>query len=344
MGSMKRNYEIDIIKALCIISIVFAHAGHKTLWFRYIFLFGFYFASGMVFKIKPFKIFFWTKIKRIYLVFIISNIFASCVVYLLNRLTGYAWNGIGIEEIVFFNYKYNIMAPSWFLLPTFCISFIMYLLLKYIKKDYILFLVGIASLMSVVMFKEYLNGVEWNHCAIMTNVLIGLFCYICGYIYNKTIGLQRFIIGKCGVILFLFSVIILFAARFLQFEIDLRVGYINKPILMIVVIVGGIYFWLYTAKVINKYAKLSKILAYIGQRSMSIMLFHIMSFNVVTLFNIFVLHYDYQYDEKNWQNIIVNGYTNVLAYCIAGILVPLAIGYIIDLTKKHLKNRMKASK
>lgn len=51
----KRIEELDIIKAICITGIVFAHAGHSLGWIGYFYVYGFYFVAGVTWRDKPFS-------------------------------------------------------------------------------------------------------------------------------------------------------------------------------------------------------------------------------------------------------------------------------------------------
>lgn len=92
----ERIAEFDIIKGICIIGIVFSHAGHELMWLSYIFLFGFYFVGGATYRDKPLKNFFLSKMKRIYVPFVISNIFGEFICCLMRILTKY---GGGVQFV-----------------------------------------------------------------------------------------------------------------------------------------------------------------------------------------------------------------------------------------------------
>ncbi len=127
----KRVDEYDIIKGICIIGIVFSHAEHELIWLSYFYLFGFYFISGVTYRDKPFLKFTISKLKRIYFPFVLANLLAKIACFFVYKFTGhiedYNWAGY-IFSILRFNLQESIMAPSWFLFPLFCISFLFYFL------------------------------------------------------------------------------------------------------------------------------------------------------------------------------------------------------------------------
>lgn len=89
----RRNAELDVIKGICIIGIVFYHAGHELMWLSYFFLFGFYFVGGITYHEKPFSALLFSKIKRIYIPFVLANLFAEIVCCFLNKVTKYPRGG-----------------------------------------------------------------------------------------------------------------------------------------------------------------------------------------------------------------------------------------------------------
>lgn len=53
----KRIEELDIIKAICITGIVFAHAGHSLGWIGYFYVYGFYFVPVSLGATNLFQVF-----------------------------------------------------------------------------------------------------------------------------------------------------------------------------------------------------------------------------------------------------------------------------------------------
>ena len=85
---MERRRDIDILKGICMISLVFCHTGISFLWFHYIFVVGFYFVAGYTFKDKPFYTFLKSKIVGLYIPFVINCIIGLCIIWALSKVTG----------------------------------------------------------------------------------------------------------------------------------------------------------------------------------------------------------------------------------------------------------------
>lgn len=114
-----RIAELDIIKGICIIGIVFGYAEHELLWLSYFFLYDFYFVGDFTYHDKSFMKLLFSKITRIYIPFIISNLFAEVVCIFLHKVTNYGgatqWTQY-LLSILKFNLKESVIAPSWMVL------------------------------------------------------------------------------------------------------------------------------------------------------------------------------------------------------------------------------------
>lgn len=96
--------ELDIIKGICIIGIVFNHAGHPLVYLSYFYLYGFYFVSGFTYHNKSFVELLSSKIRRIYIPFVFSNLFAELICVLLRKFTRYG-GGVQLVSTFVFNFK-----------------------------------------------------------------------------------------------------------------------------------------------------------------------------------------------------------------------------------------------
>lgn len=328
-----RIVELDIIKGICIIGIVFNHAGHGLLWLSYFYLYGFYFVGGFTYHDKSFMKLLFSKITRIYIPFIISNLFAEAVCIFLHRVTNY---GGGVTQwtqyllsILKFNLKESIMAPSWFLFPLFCISIIFFWLKKIIRRNEILCLISFCAFIAAIHYRTILSAIQWNNCAIIINLAVALFAYTCGYTYKQNDKIRNFAEkSKYSFDFFIIACLVLCEAKYYwNYHLDLRAGFVSSGKWMFVTYISGIYFLIYFSKVIgNHNCWLKRLLSYIGKRSMSIMFFHVLCFSIVTLIGIYILKDSY---EPSWTNAFhgkLYGYANA---CI-GIVVPLIVGYWME--------------
>lgn len=229
------------------------------------------------------------------------------------------------------------MAPAWFLFPLFCISFLFFFLKKNIKNDRIIFGITFVIFVIAVHYRNVLQKIEWNSCAIITNLAIGLFLYTCGYLYYHNEFAKEYIEkGKYAFDFFVVSIILLCEAKYYwNYYIDLRAGIISNGKWMLVTCISGIYFLLYFSTwVVKQGIYLKRILIYVGRRSMSIMFFHILSFNIFTLIGIYILH---DTNTVSWTNALYGkwyyGYINAFI----GITVPLIFGYLLEKAWNNIK-------
>lgn len=103
----------------------------------------------------------------------------------------------------------------------------------------------------------------------------------------------------------------------------------KDPIFLIITSMCGIYFVFFISKIIeNRFSKATDVLVYIGQNTLPIIAFHIFSFKIVMLIQLYfgVITFD--------QLAILNGANNnnlwYLGYVFAGVGVPLLINYCIE--------------
>lgn len=222
------------------------------------------------------------------------------------------------------------MAPSWFLFPLFCISFLFFFWKKIFKNDIVLFLSTFCIFIITVYYRDIVQGITWKGCAIIINLAIGLFLYTCGYLYNHNDSVKKYIeAGKHAFDFFIISIILLCEAKYYwNYRLDLRAGTISNGMWMLITCVAGIYFLIYFSKMVTRYStQLKNILVYIGKRSMSIMFFHVLSFSIVTLIGIYILHDSY---SVPWTNAFNEKWYYKYANAFVGLIVPLIFDSLIE--------------
>lgn len=227
------------------------------------------------------------------------------------------------------------MAPSWFLLPMFCISFIFFFLKKMIKRNDLLLLVTFCAFIIVIHYRKVLSNLVWNNCAIIINLVVGLFIHTCGYMCNQNKQIINIRESKYTFDFLIIACLILCEAKnYWNYSLDLRAGFISSSKWMFITYISGMCFLICISIMIGKYDSwLKEMLSYIGKRSMSIMFFHVSCFSIVTLIGIYILGDSY---EPSWTNAFYGnwyGYANVCA----GISVPLMIGYWMEKLMKCTK-------
>lgn len=338
---MKRRIEeLDIIKATCIIGIVCSHAGHALGWIGYFYVFGFYFTAGVTWRDKPFFTLLTSKVKRIYIPFVIANLTAGIFCILLHHFTGYQGGTYPVSSyilsVLLFNIRESVMAPSWFLFPLFCIQFLFFFLKKLIRNNAALLFVTFLLCTIVVYYRDVLNQFCWNNCAVPFNFAVGLFVFTCGFVYGLSSRIRDFFsTGKYSFDLFLLSVFLLFEAKYYwNYSCNLRAGMVSNALWMFITYLTGICFLIcFSHIIVSKNSFCKKVLTFIGKKSMSIMFFHVLCFSIVTFVGIYVLHDTF---ETSWANAFLNKwypYANIAV----GLSVPLAADLVFEIWKKKIQ-------
>ncbi len=129
--------------------------------------------------------------------------------------------------------------------------------------------------------------------------------------------------------MFILSIILLYEAKhYGNYYLDLREGIISNGKWMLVTCVAGIYFLIYFSKTVFWHSCfLKNKLAYIGKRSMSIMLFHILSFSAITMIGVYLLHKPY---SVSWANGLNEKPYYPYVNAFAGLMVPLVFDGLIE--------------
>lgn len=331
MKSSKRNIGMDIIKGICIISIVFAHAGHPIIWFGFFMVYGFYFVAGYNFKDRTGNKFIKEKVLRTYLIFVCANIFMYFILKALERIND-AYGMVDLELVSYikiilsFNIVSDMMAPSWFIFPFLLIIIILYILNKVVKDMRIIALISFVIFLFTHMFYERLSQIIWCNCAFITNVGSGLFIAVCGCILKNNVNLEKKLFaGKYSSECFIISTIIMF---FLENRVglDVRAGYCSNPLGNIIIIFVGLYWLIFISKFLEQTAVLSKIFSVIGKYSMNIMFFHIISYSLVTLVGYYLCGLAF---PTHWPFAYTEGFGGIVS-AIAGIIVPIVATILLQ--------------
>lgn len=326
MDSNQRNIELDIIKGICIISIVFTHVGQPILWFGFFMVYGFYFVAGYTFRDKPFLEFIKDKLCRIYIPFVLANIVVLYILKLLsivceNYNTGNLDVKTNIKNLLAFNIINGFMAPSWFCFPLLLILLIFFAINKFVKKNSVVIGGTFVVFFFTHLFFDQLAVFQWCNCAFITNVGSGLFIFACGYALKNNKHIEdKLFYGKYAIEAFVACTIIMFTITN-KVGLDLRAGYCSNALYLMVAIFAGLYWLIYISKFLSKSISISKLLSLVGRYSMSIMFLHIPSFSVVTLSVHYILKLPY---PEHWAVVYTDGIYWIITG-IMGIMVPMMV-------------------
>lgn len=301
MGSSKpdgRLYWADIVKALLIFFVVIGHAASP--YNGYIYLFhvpGFFFISGYLTKIETGSVweFFIKKTRTLLLPYFCINILFFLIHYLFSFTpfgslffkSQMTWNGLldGLVRFIRYTATTEIGGASWFLLALFHASVLTKIVVSITRhfrsKGYLqAFLCLLIYIVSC-----YLHAKRIFLPYIFDLGLHASFYYFIGYYFRKH---NIFQVGINHIYAVAVSVFILF------FFTNIRWAPMNWPTRDFTVPINffsslaGIYLCYIAAKWIEKGKLPCQIAAYIGQRTLSILLFHFMGFKVFFLLMVFL--------------------------------------------------------
>lgn len=335
-----RNKELDIIKGICIISIVFTHISHPIIWFGFFMVYGFYYISGYTFRKKALSEFVKDKVLRIYLSFVMANILALLIVKVLVMINeNYAIGDLdvitNIKSILAFNTKVYFMGPSWFMFPLLLILFLFYILTRVIKNNKLILGVTFIVFVLTHMFYEQLAQCVWCNCAYINNVGVGLFLCALGYSLKNNKELEYILFhGKYAIEVFVVCTFVMFNISN-RVSLDVRSGYCSKPLYNMIAIFAGVYWLIYVSKFLVNSKVISKVLAIVGRYSMSIMYFHILSFSIATLGIHYLLKLPY---PENWILAYTDGSYGIISGII-GVVVPMMGAMVMEQVREKIQGR-----
>lgn len=356
---------VNVAKGLGIIAVVIGHTGSPINKYLYLFHMAlFFFLSGYLYK-DHYTNNFWQFIKRrvvsLYLPFVkyqtifflLRNIFFNLNIYSENVLIGGAQMGYVnykeslpyiLKAIITFNGVDPLLSAFWFLQTLFFVNIAFFIVCKIssvlkVKKAYIQFIliicVFIAGFIAIYSNFDYRIFNQNNRLSvgmllnlIQPRVLIVLSVYYLGYLYKKYEDIIAINIKWTSI----FIIVLFILPHFGSVEIS--AGIYTNPIFFLLASITGIYITIYFAKLINLNFK-SDLLKYMGQNSMIIMAFHLISFKAISLLQVVIYGYD-TYNIAAFPILNGSGAWWIL-YSIVGVLLPILIKYLCDVTKNKIR-------
>lgn len=353
-NSVKIRYEwLDIIKAICIISVVVFHIAYKskitvinTIWNYLDNLSGlykvtiFYCVAGITLnneKLKDTFNFLLHKFKKLYLKVIaigfgavlLHNAFINIGFYKIGfSYSGKIMNLYCIKDFLvntiytlFLGNREVILGAFWFVYSLIicfimlgCIEFIVNRI-KFIKnkRECRLFITFILMFISILL-NEYFN----INIPRFSNSLVGLFLLdFTNWLFNS---------GKLeykNIYLLIASIILFLYAPFYG-AIAMNTNSITSPYFLIIVIFAALYLILHLSKKMEN-KKYSIPLKYIGKNSFSIMAFHFLGFKIGgCILNLLTNNTDISLLMPEANNFLL-----VIYYALFGIGISLVINYIL---------------
>jgi fucose 4-O-acetylase-like acetyltransferase len=347
---LKRDPYVDILKGICIISIVIGHtAGWNIPFFNVdtgVFVYTYHimifmFVGGFTFKksnVIESELFIG---KRVISTFILFNIYTTTFILLHNFL--YKMNLISGSNIyskteiferilngTIFRFSEDLLGAFWFL-PVYLLVILLFTLtMKLIyngKEKKILYLLGIAFF-AVIGLAVNAKGIKFRYDiqTAFLSVPIVFIGYLSKVYWNQ---FKRFITLWGGIIA---ALIILLILSLDIGQIELSKEEIINVYMFYPVTLLGMYFCLALAKGINQ-TKLNRLIAFIGKNSFHIMGLHFLSFKIIDLVVSKILNVT---DVEKISKFTNSGYNIKLVYILGGVFTPLLIISLIRFCQKHV--------
>ena len=327
----KRESYIDIAKTIGIILVVLGHTdfiGKNIIYQFHLPLF--FFLSGVVFnldKVDNLKEFFYRRVKGLYVPFIIfeiislllHNFFSLIHFYtdLSNVKVIYDFSDFikMVFKIITLGGGEQLVGPLWFLISTLEINIIFAIFMKWLKKYTKKYNI-IVFIICIILF---FIGCYTDLPRMLSQSLIGMFFYCCGYIFKINKEKVKFNIY----LLLIALVTVLFCSKINYVDISqLEIRYKS---LLIISGLAGTYAVLY----ISQKAKIleNKFLLYCGKNTIYILALHCIFFKFIMLIEIFIYNVDINYlglfptyqHSQIWS----------IPLTILGVVGPILVSYIV---------------
>jgi len=300
MNKINRDNTIDIMKGILIILVVAGHAQIPCHRLIYLFHMGtFFMISGYLFSNKKGSIsinnVFFRKTRSLYYPYVICNLICLfCFLVIPEifdvKLCDNSIIGIGkhIIKILLFRGRCSLSGPTWFIAVLFFVSIAYAILWKILynitffnetKKHIVIFIISLLSLF--IGYACYTLSFNFYQIGTMFSVFsVFHLGYIVKLFFDKNIKILNKKIINVSVLIISFSILILLLYMS-KTEIRLIDNIIVNPLYFYFASLAGWFFCYYSAKFINGFPLIKKIISYIGMNSLYIMAFHFFSFKIV---------------------------------------------------------------
>lgn len=332
-----KNSTISICKGIGIILMVIGHSGCPKSLHDFIYLFHmplFFIITGFLFKIeyldKPYT-FLKRKLSALYRPFLLFNLLVLSIYFtneivLVNENISFTYYINRFLKIILFTGQYDILGSLWFLRTLFFSNIIVFILM-YIQKNY-RFNESFSIITSLILlFVGYYIHIYYRQIVYdVQRELITPILLIIGIIYKKY--LNKIPTNIPLVILSFF--LILFSSKFFTFDIAGSIIY-NPFVYIFLSIIGFYLVYNISFRIRN-----IRLLAYIGDNSLSILLLHQIAFYTLQLFFYGTSEYEKPYNNPYY--LIFSVYALIFSLLLD--IVYKKLNYI-NHKRKELKNNNK---
>lgn len=354
----ERNNRMDIFKGLAILSMVLAHCGFPFTQEIYLFhMAAFFMASGYFYNPKNSSTllstgkYIWKKILALYVPYVLFN---GTLILLHNQLI--SWNlmtsdplfeeigGYGavwgrqwpyspeftrdsLKMVVRFMKEPQLAGATWFLRSLFVVSVFHCVFMYLVQKLHFPWLKKLAITLALISCAIGAAGIQNGTLSLIeprAAYFAGWLAYMMGVFLRKKESLLRYDLPSA-----LFAGVLLFVLGKYG-SVSLASGYIQSvPFYLAASLLG----WILLRSLAELLAgPVSKILAFAGKHSLSIVFWHFISFKAVTLLRIFL---------RNRNMVLLASFPTMdgqspylwIAYTLAGMSIPLAIAWVYQKIK-----------
>ena len=279
----------------------------------------------------------WNKIKTLYLPYLLFN----SVLLLLNNIfvalyilpeenifsTNMFFHEIGRISLLIGGIP-QLGGPTWF------IRSLLVILIANLLFEYVFFrlhhgnVLRIVLILCIIFMAQLTNGAGSNQMKQLHTCFSGYFAFFIGRAWNKWEISLRGKWSNCVVVAF--CILILFICN--KFGVvELYLGEMTNVLFYFVVsLAGWLLLWCIATICMKKCAD---VLIFIGKRTLAILLFHYLSFKLVTFMYIKFVHGNI---EELTNGTTIQNCPNYLwiVYLLAGIVLPLALQFVFEKTKR----------
>ena len=352
---MERNKSIDFIKGVAITSVAMGHTCVFLRYYRFFSLWhmaAFFIIGGWLFNAKYWENinnvgnFCWKKVKRVWWPFVLwcslfivfHNFLYAINVFSSN--TAMAWKWLSADYYRMWSCREVIrrllpvcvlkgnacqLGPLWFLNTMFFASIFYCLfgyLLTFLKFNRIFWL-SLISLLSLIGARYYyprplsmiMHYVGGKH-VLMAFPLIHL-GYLLSYFHVDYSKMKRRHVALCGVTCFIILLVLMSRVHIIYSRCEFpRVGY------LLLAAMAGFYF----AMALSYVPVISSIFAFVGKYSMSILIFHFISYDIVDALRVMIKGLPWEYLSSF--PILAADWRWGICYVFVAVAVPIMLNLI----------------
>lgn len=349
-----RDLKFDIAKGIGIILMVYAHTYAYGKTFIYLFHMAFFFIiAGYFFNpkhsesfnaVKSFVKNKWVKLALPFIIFnsiylLLNNFFIDTNIYTDNPLISDATNITmynspqpylsqtqiipNLFKILFLSYGTQLGGATWFLRVLFWVtisySFVYYLFKKLYLKDTFFSILNFLICSACIAVGAIMQHFNINFYTIGT-------MFTCVTLYYIGILFRQFsnknVINNYS---FICSLIVLFVGNYYHLKVAISTNIYPNILVFLLLSIAGYIVIMHVSTFLNNIKHINKLLVFIGQNTMPIILLHFLAFKLITYVQIclyglpkfYLASFPILYNKPYW----------FIFYTIAGIFIPISLNF-----------------